>query len=201
MRYLQKDFYLNPDVIELGKLLLGKFLFTKIDNEAVTGGMIVETESYKGKEDKASHAYQGRRTKRNEAMFLEGGIAYIYICYGMHSLLNVVTNQKDIPHAVLIRAIEPIIGIETMLKRRNKTKLQRNLTAGPGALTQALNITKKLNKLEFNSKILWIEDRGVLIAENDIICSKRVGIDYAKEHADLPWRFRIKQSEWTSIAK
>lgn len=201
MKILSQNFYLNNDVLEVGKKLLGKFLFTKIDNEPITGGMIVETESYKGIEDKACHAYLGKKTKRNGIMFANGGVAYVYLCYGMHSLLNVVTNKKDIPHAVLIRAIEPIEGIEVMLKRRNKTRLQRNLTAGPGALTQALKITKKLNGIAFNSETIWIEDRGIKISKKDIICSKRIGIDYAKEHALLPWRFRIQQSKWTSIAK
>jgi DNA-3-methyladenine glycosylase len=198
---LQKDFYLNDDVIEVGKLLLGKFLFTKINEELVTGGMIVETESYKGEEDKACHAYLGKKTKRNEMMFAQGGVAYIYLCYGMHSLLNVVTNKKDIPHAVLIRAIEPTHGIDIMLKRRNKKEIQRNLTAGPGSLTEALKITKILNGVSFDSKILWIEDKGIKISKKDIICSKRIGIDYAKEHALFPWRFRIKKSNWTSVAK
>jgi len=201
MTILQQDFYLNSDVIEIGKLLLGKFLFTKTGKDPVIGGMIIETESYKGIEDKACHAYLGKKTKRNEMMFAEGGVAYIYLCYGMHALLNVVTNKKNIPHAVLIRAIEPTDGIDVMLKRRNKTTLQRNLTAGPGALTQALNITKKLNGCTFNSKIIWIEDRNTKISKNDILCSKRIGINYAKEHALLPWRFRIKKSNWTSIAK
>jgi len=197
---LNHNFYLSKDVLEVGQELLGKFLFSKIDNE-ITGGMIVETESYKGVEDKACHAYMGKRTPRNEVMYAKGGVAYVYICYGMHSLLNVVTNQKDIPDAVLIRAIEPLYGIETMLKRRNKTKIERNLTAGPGALTQALGITKTQNGVSFNSDFLWIENRNTKISKKDIICSKRVGIAYAKEHAKLPWRFRINKSNWTSVAK
>ncbi len=193
MNILQKDFYLNDDVVELSKQLLGKFLFSKIGKDPITGGMIIETESYKGKEDKASHAYLGKRTKRNEIMYAQGGVAYIYLCYGMHALLNVVTNKKEIPHAILIRAIEPTHGIDIMLKRRSKTKQQKNLTVGPGSLTQALKITKELNGTPFDSNILWIEDRNIKISKKDIICSKRIGIDYSEEHALLPWRFRIRQ--------
>ena len=113
----------------------------------------------------------------------------------MHALLNVVTNKKNIPHAVLIRAIRPTHGIDIMIERRNKTKLEKNLTSGPGALTQALKITKELNGTPFSSKILWIEDRDVIISEKDIICSKRIGIEYAKEHALFPWRFNIRQNK------
>jgi len=201
MKKLLEDFYLQEDVLGVGKKLLGKFLFTKTSKGRITGGMIVETESYKGPSDKASHAYLGKKTKKNGKMYEKGGIAYVYICYGMYNLLNVVTNKKDIPHAVLIRAIEPTEGLDIMLKRRKLKKMQRNLTAGPGVLCQALNITKKQNGLSFASFHLWLEDRDIFINEKDIICSKRVGIDYAKEHADLPWRFRIKGSLWTSIAK
>jgi DNA-3-methyladenine glycosylase len=200
MKILNQEFYLNDNVLDVAKKLLGKYIFTKIDKN-ITGGMIVETESYKGFEDKACHAYMGRKTLRNEAMFEKGGIAYIYVCYGMHSLLNVVTNKKDIPDAVLIRAIEPTDGIDIMLKRRNKIKVERTLTAGPGALTKALGITKKNNFSFLNSKTLWIEDRDIQISSKNILCSKRVGIDYAEEYAYKPWRFRIKNSRWTSLAK
>ncbi|NGX62729.1 MAG: putative 3-methyladenine DNA glycosylase [Candidatus Anoxychlamydiales bacterium] len=200
MKILNLDFYLNSDVLDVGKNLLGKFIVTKID-DIVTGGMITETESYKGIEDKACHAYMGRKTSRNEAMFEKGGIAYIYLCYGMHSLLNVVTNKKDIPDAVLIRAIEPSVGIDLMLKRRNKTKLDRSVAAGPGSLTKALGITKKHNFAFLNSDLLWIEDRNIKISSRGILCSKRIGIDYAEEYIDKPWRFRIKDSKWTSLAK
>jgi DNA-3-methyladenine glycosylase len=194
------DFYLNDDTISIGKKLLGKYLFTNIDGK-LTGGMIVETESYIGPEDKACHAYDNKKTPRNDAMFEKGGIAYVYLCYGMHSLLNVVTNKKGCPHAVLIRAIEPLYGIDTMLKRRKKQILSRQLTAGPGAMTKALGISKEQNKLSFLGDIIWIEDRNVKIANKEIICSKRVGIDYAEEYKNMPWRFRIKNSSWTSLAK
>ena len=194
------SFYKQNDVVSIGKNLLGKYIFTCLDN-VLTGGMIVETESYKGLEDKASHSYKGRCTERTKTMYETGGVTYVYFCYGMHYLLNVVTNKKNIPDAVLIRAIEPTYGIETMLKRRNKTKVCRNLTAGPGALSQALGIDKTLNNIKLNSSMIWIEEKGVDIKEHQIIKSPRVGIDYAEEHALLPWRFRIKENNWTSIAK
>lgn len=200
MQKLPIDFYLNKDVIEVGQKLLGKYLFTKIDG-ILTGGIITETESYKGIEDKACHAYMGKKTNRNEVMFEIGGVAYVYICYGMHSLLNVVTNQKDVPDAVLIRAIEPIFGIKTMLERRNKLKVERILAAGPGSLSKALGISKEFNGKSLNSKNIWIEDRDEKISKKDIICSKRVGIEYAEEYVNKPWRFRIKNSKWTSVAK
>ena len=188
---LTLSFYLHSNVEELGRLLLGKLLFTKIDSAPITGGIIVETESYKGVDDKACHAFGGKKTDRNKFMYRQGGCAYIYLCYGMHHLLNVVTNKKDIPHAILIRAIKPTLGIETMLKRRGKKKLQRSLTAGPGALTQALGINLKQNGVSFLSSSLWIE-HGKNIKKSDIIRSPRVGVSYAKEDAFLPLRFRIK---------
>ena len=145
---LPSSFYQKTDVIYLAKKLLGKAIYTNINNE-LTAGIIVETESYRGVNDKASHAYNNKRTKKNEAMYLEGGNIYVYICYGIHHLLNVVTNKKDIPHAILIRAIEPTIGIDIMLKRRNKKKENYSLTAGPGSLTQALGISI-LNNMKSN---------------------------------------------------
>jgi DNA-3-methyladenine glycosylase len=196
---LPSSFYQKTDVIYLAKKLLGKAIYTNINNE-LTAGIIVETESYRGVNDKASHAYNNKRTKKNEAMYLEGGNIYVYICYGIHHLLNVVTNKKDIPHAILIRAIEPTIGIDVMLKRRNKKKENYSLTAGPGSLTQALGISILHNMKSLNDKEIWIEDVNNEIEEYNIIKSPRVGVSYAKEDALLPWRFRIKDNPWTSKA-
>ena len=199
-KILPLSFYIKEDVVTIAKKLLGKYIFTIFNNQ-LTGGMIVETESYKGTQDKACHAYKGTPTKRTQAMFEEGGIAYVYLCYGMHNLLNVVTNHENTPHAILIRAIEPLIGIDIMLQRRKKTKLNRSLTAGPGALTQALRISKNNNMQPFNSSSLWIEDRNKNFTEKDILSTSRVGVGYAKEDALLPWRFRIKNNKWTSLSK
>ena len=183
-------FYLREDVIAIGRELLGKHLFTCIDG-ILTGGIITETESYKGAEDKACHAYKNRRTKRTEVMFAEGGVVYVYLCYGMHNLLNIVTNQKNIPHAILIRSIKPTTGIETMLMRRKKNCLDSSLTIGPGTVTEALGITRAHNGFSLQGSTIWLEDRKISVGENEIIASPRVGVSYAEEHANLPWRFRL----------
>jgi DNA-3-methyladenine glycosylase len=197
---LPLSYYQQNDVLAISQQLLGKFLFTDLGG-TVTGGMIVETEAYRGPEDKASHAFGLRRTNRNSAMYNTGGCVYVYICYGLYPLLNVVTNQAEIPHAILIRALEPTEGIETMLQRRNKTKVDYTLTAGPGALAIALGITKNLNGLLLTGPEIWIENRDRIIAPEQILASPRVGIDYAGEDAKLPWRFRIHNHPFTSRAK
>jgi DNA-3-methyladenine glycosylase len=200
MSRLPKKFYTREDVIQISKDLLGKFLYTNIDGK-FTGGMIVETEAYHGAEDKASHAFGNKKTPRTEPFYEEGGISYVYLCYGIHYLFNIITNKKDIPHAVLIRAIEPTEGIEQMLHRRRMTKPLYNLTAGPGAMSMALGITTKHNAIDLRGNQIWLEDQNIKIAEENIIASPRVGVAYAKEYALKPWRFRVKGSLWTSKAK
>lgn len=184
---LKRDFYLSDDVIALGRKLLGKYLFTNIDGK-LTGGMIIETESYKGPEDRASHAYNNRRTKRTEVMFHKGGICYVYLCYGIHHLLNVVTNIEGIPHAILIRAIKPLFGLDIMINRRKKNDL-KTLTSGPGSVATALGIDMSLNAAPLTSDLIWIEDRGAV--RKKIEAGPRIGIDYAGSDALLPWRFRL----------
>ncbi len=198
---LPLNFYTQENVIQIAKDLLGKFLMTRIDGENVTGGMIVETEAYAGVTDRASHAYGNRRTNRTETMFTEGGISYVYLCYGIHNLFNIVTNKTDIPHAVLIRAIEPTLGIDLMIQRRKKKKLDFSLTSGPGSLSEALGITRNQNSISLLDDEIWIEDHGISVPESMIIASPRVGVGYAKEDALLPWRFRIKENPWTSKSK
>lgn len=178
-------------MLSLSKELIGKRLLTSIDG-VITGGIIVETEAYKAPEDKASHAYQGKRTKRNETMFLEGGRTYVYLCYGIHSLLNIVTGPEGLPHAILLRAIEPTTGIEAMLRRRSKNSAHKELTQGPGSLSQALGITLKHNNLTLPCESIWIEESGLNICPSKISASPRVGIDYAEEYAKKPWRFRYE---------
>ena len=199
---LLQDFYLQEDVVQIARDLLGKFLVTYIDGERSVG-KIVETEAYRGPEDKASHAYSNRRTARTEIMFAEGGAAYVYLCYGIHHLFNVVTNVRDVPHAVLIRALEPVENVELMLLRRGMSQLKPNLTAGPGALAQAMGIRTLHSGISLITKesLIKIEDRGCRIDEQDIIASARVGVGYAQEWAAIPWRFRLKNSIWTSKAK
>lgn len=190
------SYFQNEDTLKISQELLGKFLVSNSGNQ-LCSGMIVETEAYLGKEDRASHAFGGRRTKRTETMYLSGGHWYIYLCYGIHSLINVVTRGMDEPHGILIRAIEPCEGIDLMLKRRKKSKVTYSLTSGPGSVAMALGITTKQSGEEIG-KTAWIEDRGVIIKPDEIIASPRVGIEYAKEHALLPYRFKIRNNPWTT---
>jgi DNA-3-methyladenine glycosylase len=190
VRKLPLSFYLREDVVQISKDLLGKYLCTNINGE-ITSGIITETEAYAGAIDKASHAYGNRRTNRTEIMFGEGGTAYVYLCYGIHHLFNVVTNYDGIPHAVLIRAIKPVEGIPTILKRRNMLTLKPNVSAGPGTVSQALGIKTTHTGISLLEDTIWIEDRGFKVKEDDITSGPRVGIDYAEEDALLPYRFRI----------
>jgi len=154
--------------------------------------MIVETEAYMAPEDKASHAYNYRRTARTEVMYLPGGVAYVYLCYGMHHLFNIVTGKVDVPHAILIRALEPTDGVETILKRCQKPRLSPRLTAGPALLTKALGIKNSHTGTLLTEEQIWIENRGVVIPDDHIVASPRIGIDYADEYASEHWRFTVK---------
>lgn len=196
---LPEDFYTRKHVVQIAKDLLGKVLVTDFE-EGRTSGIIVETEAYAGVGDKASHAYGGRRTARTETMYSRGGVAYVYLCYGIHHLFNVVTNVQDIPHAILIRAIEPLEGIDIMLARRNKEKLTPQLTAGPGAMSQALGISTGHTGLALNTHI-FIEDRNIKVKKTDIVSGTRVGVAYALEDAYLPYRFWIKGNPYVSRGK
>ncbi|MCB0284623.1 MAG: DNA-3-methyladenine glycosylase [Calditrichaeota bacterium] len=194
---LEQDFYQREDVERIARELLGKILFTNFD-EKITSGIIVETEAYAGITDRASHAWNGRRTKRTEIMYRTGGTAYVYLIYGIHSLFNVVTNREDIPHAVLVRAIEPIDGIQIMLQRRNLTKKQKNISGGPGLLSQALGIKTQHSGLSLLDGSIWIEDRNINISEKKIASGPRIGVDYAGDGALLPRRYWIKDNPWVS---
>ena len=187
---LSQDFYTRKDVVRVAKELLGKVLFTRFEG-GVTGGIITETEAYAGAIDRASHAYNNRRTQRTEIMYAGGGAAYVYLCYGIHHLFNVVTNQKDIPHAVLVRAIKPLEGIETILKRRKKKMLNPAICGGPGTVSQGLGIKTAHTGISLIGKTIWIEDQGIKTKEKDIIKNPRIGVDYAGADALLPYRFTI----------
>lgn len=193
---LAKSFYERANVVKIARDLIGKALFTRIDN-CITGGMIVETEAYSWKE-RGCHAYQKRKTERNAIMFGDGGYSYVYLCYGMHHLFNVVTNKNDVPEAVLIRAIEPRVGIEEMKLRRGIKVNGFQLTSGPGKLTRALGIDRKLNAKDLMDDEVWLEDIGERIPSSQILASPRIGIDYAGEDAALPWRFTLKENLWVS---
>lgn len=195
MKKIPLIYFQQEDVVALSRQLIGKYLFTCCEPEnVITGGMIIETEAYRGPEDKASHAYNNRRTKRTETMFSVGGVAYVYLCYGLHNLFNIVTNKQDIPHAILIRAIKPEVGIDVMLKRRNQKSLKSNLTNGPGSVCQALGITREYDGIPLNGKQIWLEDRGINIRSDYLQESPRIGVDYAGEDAMNPWRFSLIQS-------
>ena len=199
MSKLTLDFYQREDVLTISQELLGKVLYTNFEGQ-LTSGIIVETEAYAGVTDKASHAYGGRRTKRTESMYAHGGSAYVYLCYGIHHLFNIVTNKENIPHAVLIRAIQPRDGIEIMLQRRNKKKVDQSLTAGPGSLTRALGITVKDSGTFLMDNLIWLEDQNINYTNQDILASPRVGVQYAGKDAQNPWRFQVENSPWVSPA-
>lgn len=197
MQILPPDYFLQKDTLGLAKGLLGKILITCIDGK-LTSGRIVETEAYLGVPDKASHAYGGRRTPRTEVMYLPGGHAYVYLCYGIHHLFNIVTNQKNTPHAILIRAIEPLEGIETMMARRGKKQLDETLTRGPGCLSQALGITTRFSGHLLGREILVADDGATSPVQPNPASGPRIGVGYAAEYAPLPWRFFVKANPFVS---
>ncbi len=194
---LPKNFYQRKDVVKIARELLGKILVTNFDN-ILTAGRIVETEAYNGAIDKASHAFGNRRTNRTEVMFGEGGLSYVYLCYGIHHLFNVVTNALDTPHAVLIRAVEPLVGIEDMLIRTGKKKLDSTLTRGPGNVSKALGIYTRHTALSLSSNELFIADDGFKFKGAQIVATPRIGVDYAGADALLPYRFIVKGNPYVS---
>lgn len=199
MSKLSDHFFQNTDVVSISRDLLGKFLVTNFDDQ-LTAGRIVETEAYRGPDDKACHAHLNRFTNRTKVMFEAGGVAYIYLCYGIHHLFNVVTAQKGMPHAVLIRAIEPTDGIELMQQRRKMNTIKPQLTAGPGVMSKALGISKSYTGISLThpDSPIWIEDRQLPVDPENICSGPRIGIDYAEECKDWPWRFWIKNNKWVS---
>jgi len=194
---LNHSYYLNEDPVDLAGDLLGKVLFTNINGD-VSAGVIVETEAYFGVKDKASHAYGGRRTSRTETMYAGGGIAYVYLCYGMHHLFNVVSGKPDDPHAVLIRAIEPLVGIELIESRRNMPIAKAAISSGPGSAAKALGIDRSFNAKDLSGNEIWIEDHQIHYQKEELVSAPRVGIAYAQEHALLPWRFFVKGNKYVS---
>lgn len=198
MTLITKDFYTRSNVIIIAKELLGKLLVTKFEGK-LTSGIITETEAYEGITDRASHAYSGRRSERTEIMYRIGGTAYIYLCYGVHSLFNIVTNVEGVPHAILIRGILPADGIPTMLERTNKKKILNDFSNGPGRLSKALGIHYSHTGFDLTIKPgrkcdpgIWLEDNGLLVNINEIKVTPRIGVDYAGEDAFLPYRFVYK---------
>lgn len=196
MKKLPRDFYTRSDVLEIARDLLGKKLVVPNNNGSRVAGIIVETEAYRGPEDRASHAYNGRRTQRTETMYGIGGTAYVYFVYGMYNQFNVVTNVGDTPHAILVRAVEPIAGLDIM-RRRRRGRSEYELTSGPGRLCLAMGIDRKLDKADLLGDRVWIEE-GVSISPRQIARGPRIGIDYAEKWITKPWRFWVRDNPFVS---
>jgi DNA-3-methyladenine glycosylase len=190
-------FYQRKDVVKISRELLGKVLFTRV-NGILTSGMIVETEAYSWRE-RGSHAFGAKLTPRTSVMFRPGGHTYVYLCYGMHHLFNIVTNEEGVAEAVLVRALEPLDGITEMIRRRGKSVKLNHLTSGPGKLTKSMGIDRTFNGKNLSDSEIWIEERRKVQAHR-IVAGERIGIDYAGEDARLPWRFNIKGNPWVSKA-
>lgn len=197
MKKLSIAFYQRKDVVEIAKDLLGKIVVTNIDGK-ITSGRIVETEAYVANVDKASHAYNGKRTLRNEAMYAAAGAIYVYICYGMHNMLNIVTNDLNVPDAILIRALEPVNGFDIMLERTGKKMFDNTLTKGPGNVAKAMGISKNITGLMVGEKIINIYKDDFSFLQDEIGTSKRIGIDGAGTDAELPYRFFVKGNKFVS---
>ncbi len=197
MKKLPFSFYRRENVLLIAEELIGKVLVTKWKG-IKTSGRIVECEAYNGVIDRASHAYRGRKTTRNEIMYEEAATAYVYICYGIHQLFNVVTNKKGIPHAILIRALEPLQGIIEMQKRRGKKLPDHSLTRGPGSLSAALGIRSIHNGVSLHSRKLFIADDGYVPEKNSLGRSARIGVGSSGEAAGYPYRFYIKGNPFVS---
>ncbi|WP_312175126.1 DNA-3-methyladenine glycosylase [Chryseobacterium sp.] len=197
MAKLKSEYFQNKDVIFLAQDLLGKILFTKKNGE-ITAGIITETEAYFGEEDKASHAYGGRRTLRTEAMYQPGGYSYIYLCYGIHHLFNIVVSLKNDPKSVLIRSVEPYQGFSVIENRRNRSSSDKSISSGPGSVCKALGIDMTFNRKPLTGEDIWIEDSGLQYRTEDIASTPRIGVAYADEHAQLPLRFYLKKNRYVS---
>ncbi len=197
MKKLTRKFYTRADTLQIAQDLLGKTLVVPTATGERVSGMIVETEAYLGIEDKAAHSYGNRRTKRTETMFALGGTVYIFFIYGMYYQFNVVAGAVGTPHAILIRAVAPVDGIEIMRERRGLEMKDANLTSGPGKLCIALGIDKSFNNEDLLGNRVWLED-GAEISSDEIACGKRIGIDYAEEYAEKPWRFWVNCNSFVS---
>ncbi len=191
-RKLPESFFLRPDVVRVARGLLGCALMVRAGPGGPCGGIIAETEAYGGVGDRASHAYGNRRTRRTEVMFRRGGVAYVYLCYGLHALFNIVTNREGVPDAVLIRALIPVRGIERLRRRRGRACRGQVLLSGPGVLTRALGIGLRHNGISLLGDVIWLEE-GVAVRPSRIVAGPRIGVEYAGADARRPWRFRLRE--------
>jgi len=197
---LNQEFYIRASVTQIAQELLGKYIFTFIDNKP-TAGIITETEAYAGVIDRASHAFNNRRTARTEVMYAQGGVAYVYLCYGVHHLFNIVTSQKDVPHAVLLRGIYPVSGIEIMEKRVGKKFKDNSFSDGPGKASRTLGINVIHTGENLTGKKIWIEDRDIQINTQDYTQGPRIGVIYAGKDALLPYRYLLTNEALAKIKK
>lgn len=194
---LLTGFYQQEDVVRIARNLIGKYLFSNI-NDGITGGIIVETEAYRGPDDRGSHAHNNRRTPRNEIMYSAGGVVYMYICYGIHDMLNIVTGNKNEPHAVLIRAVQPTAGLDIMRDRRLMYHTDQQLCKGPGALAKAMGLRKSHNGIDLQKDMIWIEDRGLHFTDDQVTTSARVGMNFDGPYKTIPWRFYVTGNRYVS---
>jgi len=194
---LGRDFYARGDAPAVARELLGKLLVVPAPTGERVSGRIVEVEAYCGVGDRASHAYGGRRTPRNRSMYRAGGVAYVYFVYGMHHQFNVVTGPEGVPHAVLVRAVEPAEGVEWM-RRRRPARSDRELTSGPGKLCQAIGIERTYDGADLLDARVWIEDACASPSDEEVAAGARIGVAYAGADALQPWRFWVKDSEYVS---
>lgn len=199
MKKLPLSFYVRTDVVTIARELLGKVLVTNFNGER-TSGRIVETEAYAGESDRASHASKGR-TARTSVMYGSGGQAYVYLCYGIHQMFNVVTSVEGEPHAVLIRAVEPLEGKEVMLHRTGKTHMNAGVTSGPGKVGKAFGFHTSQCGLSLVSDKLFIADDGLVLQDSEVVASRRIGVDYAGDHAEWLYRFHMKENKFVSGKK
>ncbi len=193
---LTRQFYIRPDTLRIASDLLGKMIVVPDEDGSRVSGMIVETEAYLGTIDRAAHSYGGRRTPRNEVVYGKGGQVYVFLVYGLYYQCNVVCGEVDTPHAILLRAVEPIEGIEKMRERRGEMN-DRNLTSGPGKLCIALGIDRGCNGEDLLGDRIWFEDYQTF-KKSQIADGKRIGIDYAGEDTEKPWRFWVKDNAYVS---
>lgn len=197
---LPAEFYQRQKTLQIAKDLIGKILITNI-NDKITAARICETEAYLGITDKASHAYNNRKTKRTAVLYEPGGVAYIYLCYGIHHLFNVVTNKTTIPHAVLIRGGIPVMGEYIMANRMGYIIGDKRITRGPGNFSKALAIQKKLTGTSLQSNAIWLTDDGYQIKSKEIVSTTRIGVGFAGSDALLPYRFYLKHCDYVSALK
>jgi DNA-3-methyladenine glycosylase len=191
---LPRAFYARP-VLTVARACIGKLLVHRKDGTLI--GRIVETEAYRGPEDRAAHSFGGRRTARTEVMFGPPGYAYVFFVYGMHYQFNIVTTREGHPHAVLVRAVEPLVGVDSMAKRRHLPEASRDLTNGPGKLCQAFDIDKRCYGLDLCGSELFLANGPRIKTQT----SARIGVQYAEDWAKKPWRFFDPKSAYVSRAR